>query len=249
VISKETLDTLAAAGGLRPHQQEKHYVQNLALSYLALQPLVFKGGTYLWLFHGLNRFSEDLDFTATGAVPDDIDRIVSAGLAANGVENTVKRVESSGRSTAFRISAKGPLNTKPIDLCHVYVEISLREQVVMEPLPLKLDNIAYGIPLRVVRGMALEEVAAEKVHAILTRDKARDVFDLAFLAGKGVRFDPNLVARKMEYYKTPFSAESFAKAAKARKGAWKSEVGPLMLGIPLPDFDECLDAVLGWARA
>lgn len=249
MISKETLETLAAAGGLRPHQQEKHYVQHLALSYLALQPLVFKGGTYLWFFQGLNRFSEDLDFTATGPVPDDIDAIISVGLAANGVENTVKRVESSGRSVAFRISAKGPLNTRPIDLCHVYVEISLREQVVMEPVPLKLDNIAYGIPLRVVRGMALEEVAAEKVRAILTRDKARDIFDLAFLAGNGVKFDSGLVAKKMEYYKTPFSAEALAKAAKARRSAWKSEVGPLMLGIPLPDFDECLAAVLRWARA
>jgi len=36
--------------------------------------LVFKGGTALWFFYGLNRFSNDLDFTLAGKV--DLDRLM-----------------------------------------------------------------------------------------------------------------------------------------------------------------------------
>ncbi len=57
---------IAKLNRLRPWQQEKHYIQSLILNSLSELPLVFKGGTYLWFFHGLKRFSEDLDFTYNG---------------------------------------------------------------------------------------------------------------------------------------------------------------------------------------
>lgn len=38
------------------------------LNALYDEQLVFKGGTYLWLFHGLPRFSEDLDFTVLSGI-------------------------------------------------------------------------------------------------------------------------------------------------------------------------------------
>jgi len=48
-------------------QQEKHYIQTLVLRsiYAATNDLAFKDGTSLCFFHGLNRFSEDLDFAMT----------------------------------------------------------------------------------------------------------------------------------------------------------------------------------------
>jgi predicted nucleotidyltransferase component of viral defense system len=62
---------------MRTWQQEKHYLQSLILTIVSDYPLVFKGGTYLWLFHGLNRFSEDLDFTAKGTLKKDFPQYIS----------------------------------------------------------------------------------------------------------------------------------------------------------------------------
>lgn len=239
-MDKDELGALAKLNGTRPWQQEKHYIQSLLLVSLSDQPLVFKGGTYLWFFHGLPRFSEDLDFTASGQIPDELDRKASDALKLFGIENTVKRVEGTDRSLSFRISAKGPLNTSDIDLCHVYVEISRRETVLKTPLPLKLD--AYGLPSRTINGMDLEEVLAEKARAILKRDKPRDLFDAYFLIKrKGITPNLRFINEKMAYYGEKFDLASFEKRL-GQKKAWSKEMGS-MLFEKAPAFEDVVSAI------
>lgn len=245
MIDKDTLVRIARLNGMLPYQQEKHYVQSVMLVSLSAYPLVFKGGTYLWFFHGLNRFSEDLDFTATGQLPENLDEIVSSDSRLFGVENKVKRIAGNDRSLSFRMSAKGPLNTSDIDLCHIYAEISRRETVIRKPVSLRLDLPAYGLPIKIVSGMDLDEVAAEKVRAVMTRNKARDVFDLSFLVRKGVSFDAKLVEKKLEYYKLSFSAADFIKALDRRKPVWEKELNSLVLG-ELPSFSEARKLISDW---
>ena len=84
---------IAKLNRLRPWQQEKHYIQSLILNSLSELPLVFKGGTYLWFFHGLKRFSEDLDFTASEELHDRIPEMVSRALALFGIMNEFKKIK------------------------------------------------------------------------------------------------------------------------------------------------------------
>jgi len=248
VIDKETLKSISKLSNLRPHQQEKHYVQSLALTALAGHPLVFKGGTYLWFFHGLERFSEDLDFTATAAIPAGIDKTVSSALRMFGVENTAKVMNDDERSLSFRLSAKGPLYTSDIDLCHIYVEISRREKIFLPPVPLRLDSDAYQLPIKMLSGMSLDEVAAEKVRAVMTRDKARDLYDLFFLVKKrGVAFNAGLADGKLSYYGLKFSKGRFMEAMGRRQRDWKKELAPLVFG-GLPEFGEVRTALAAWVE-
>ena len=206
MISKETFSKIASLSGMKPWQQEKHYFQSLMLQILCEHQLVFKGGTYLWLLHGLPRFSEDLDFTALGEIPDDLGKQVSEGLELFGAENKLKMISNDQRSHAFRISAKGPLYTSDMDLCHVYVEISKRERPTLPTLPCALDFAQYSLPTKTLQGLSLEEAGAEKVRAILTRDKARDLFDLHYLIKrKKIRYREDLISGKMLYYQKGFS--------------------------------------------
>lgn len=247
MIDKETLVSISKLNNLRPHQQEKHYVQSLALTALADYPLVFKGGTYLWFFHGLNRFSEDLDFTLTASMPSSLDKTVSSALRMFGVENTTKAITDDARSLSFRISAKGPLYTSEIDLCHVYVEISRREKILRHAVPLRLDSAAYQLPIKMLGGMALNEVAAEKIRAVMTRDKARDIYDLFFLVkNKGIVFDAKLAGEKLAWYGSEFSPGQFVKRVGQRKRDWKKELEPLVFG-ELPEFDEVSSTLAAWA--
>lgn len=248
MIGREALERIAKLYGLRPWQQERHYIQALVLGALSEFPLIFKGGTYLWFFHGLDRFSEDLDFTATGELPGEIGKSVSESLRMFGVENSLKAISGDGRSLSFRISAKGPLNTSERNLTHVYVEISRRERLLRPPLSLQLNFDAYALPVKIVGGMALDEVAGEKVRAICTREKARDAYDLYYLiTRKGVKFDKAIADEKLRYYGLPFSEELLSKSLRKREAGWKPELKSLVFG-KLPEFEAVFGAITRWAK-
>ena len=246
MLDKQELRELAKFNGLKPWQQEKHYLQAVLLAILAEQPLVFKGGTYLWFFHGLRRFSEDLDFTATGPLPANLPESVSRSLERFGIPNRLKPIADSA-GLSFRLSAEGPLHTAAIDLCHVYVEISKREAVLEKPLSLRLDTPAYQLPVKQLAGMALEEAAAEKVRALLTRSKARDLYDLWFLIARNVPFREQLADAKLEHYKKRFSRRALLARARALRSAYDRELPSLVLD-RLPDFDAVLASVRSWTR-
>jgi len=161
LLGREDVLRLARARGLRAWQEEKRYVQALLLYSLRRLPLVAKGGTYLWLFHGLNRFSEDLDFTQVGEVkPGDLEE-VRLSLELFGVRSTVKVLEDDRFTLTFRVDAWGPLATSDKDLCRVRVDISRREPLRLPPIQVVLDEPFYGIPIVFLKGMDLREFLAE----------------------------------------------------------------------------------------
>ncbi len=246
MIDKDTLIRYAKLNGIKPWQQEKHYIQSAILVSLSEYPLVFKGGTYLWFFHGLDRFSEDLDFTASGSVPEDLNLRISNDLKLFGIENTTRVISNDETTLTLRLSAKGPLYTSDVDLCHVYVEISKREKVLKKTQVLELKLDAYNLPLKIMNGMNLDEVAAEKIRAIIARDRARDIYDLFYLiTKKSVRFDEELVNEKLKYYNEKFSKELFLSKVHERKKEWKRELQSLIFG-NLPSFDESFAVIENW---
>jgi predicted nucleotidyltransferase component of viral defense system len=246
MIEKKELLELAKLNGLKPWQQEKHYIQAAILEILAEQPLVFKGGTYLWFFHGLPRFSEDLDFTAKEKLQENLPETVSKSLELFGIQNKIKTITTNETTLSFRISVKGPLNTVQLDECRVYVEISKREEVSKKALPIKLDFPAYNLPTKRISGMDLEEVAAEKTRAILTRDKARDVFDLQYLIEKkSVAFNQELANRKLEFYGTNFSTKQLLEKTRQKKAFFEKELKNLVF-TELPSFKQAMQTIKKW---
>ncbi len=247
MIDKAQLFEIGRLSGLRPWQQEKHYMQSLILTSLSDAPLVFKGGTYLWFFQGLSRFSEDLDFTASEALlHHDLPNRVSRDLELFGVENSIKPISGSNASISFRVDARGPLFTSKVDLCRVYVEISMRETIAKKPLPLKLDLPQYSLPIKYLSGMDLSEVCAEKVRAILTRDKARDIYDLHYLtANKHVKFEEDLVNAKLKYYNMKFDRNSFVEKLEAMESAYSKELKSIVFD-QLPPYDNVKENIGAW---
>ena len=48
--------------------------------------------------------------------------------------------------------------------------------------------------------LAAEEILAEKVRAILTRQQGRDIYDLWYLLSQNTQLDTHLVKEKLNYY-------------------------------------------------
>ena len=218
------------------------------LNALYDEQLVFKGGTYLWLFHGLPRFSEDLDFTVLSDINSGISDKVSKDLSLLGVANEARIESNDERSFSFKIMAHGPLYSSQNSRCIVYVEISKRENVLDETVPVKLDFPEYQLPVRILMGMDLGEVAAEKVRAIMSRNKARDAYDLYYLIKeKKVKFDKELVDKKLEYIGKSFSLADFRAALDEKGKAFEKELASLVFR-PLPRFEEVKSAIEKWPK-
>jgi hypothetical protein len=246
MINSKRIIELSKLSGMRPWQQEKHYVQSLILTIVSDYPLVFKGGTYLWIFHGLNRFSEDLDFTAAAPIKKTLPEFVSRSLNLYGYENEFKIMKDNNLGLSARFMINGPLNTTEKDRCIVYVEISSREDIILPKISLMADFPQYDIPVKVVQGMNLDEVGAEKIRAILTREKARDVNDLYYLIyKKKIKFDQVLVNKKLDYYHTHFDFDEFMKRLDQTGKTYKRELKQIILGV-LPDFDDVQKCISKW---
>ena len=249
MIDELRLKEISKLFGMRPWQQEKHYLQSLILSIISDLPLVFKDGTYLWMFHGLNRFSEDLDFTSRGNFREDFPEYVSRSIRLYGYENKIKIVKNNELGTSVRFMIEGPLHKSDKNRCAIYVEISGREKTILPGIALKLDFAQYDIPVKNLSGMNLDEVGSEKVRAILTREKATDIFDLYFLIRqKEIKLDTELINKKLTYYGKRFDSNQFMQELKSRGSLYSKTLQPLIFG-EMPDFDEVVSSIGNWVSA
>ena len=174
--------------------------------------------------------------------------MVSKDLALFGIENELKKICDNDTTLSFRISAKGPLNTGLKDQCIVYIEISKREKVIEEAIPLKFDRPEYQLPVKSLSGMALDEVGAEKVRAITTREKARDIYDLYYLINnKKITFIKDLVNEKLRYYKTTFLKPKFLDEIKTKQNSYTKELKGIIFD-DLPDYKQVMAMITMWVR-
>ena len=84
--------------------------------------------------------------------------------------------------------------------------------------------------------MQENEILAEKVRAILTRTKPRDVYDLWFLlTKKNAVVDLGMINKKMSLYNLKFDRNNFLKRIDEMKGLWNIDLKNLVIG-KLGDF-------------
>jgi len=173
------------------------YLLNGLYSLTGSERVFFKGGTALHLIYKTPRFSEDLDFTV--------------GFSENKFKDLIREVflqSEKGIQISFKekktITGKSYLATAefPNLSYEVFVKLdfSFREvckdpqkSIVETSFPILFKSYVYHLSER--------EIFAEKVRAILTRRKGRDIYDLWFLLNREVRFDDKLVKDKLSYYK------------------------------------------------
>jgi len=236
MITKEELGEYCKITSLQNlGQAEKDYFQNVILFILYQnygKDIVFKGGTALKKVYGLDRFSEDLDFTCTREI--DIKKLED-GLRRFRLEFEAEKEEhENGLKITLRI--KGPLYIGiRQSLCKFVVDFSFSEKVDLKPEIKTIGRFLEEIPSFDVVVMQEREILAEKVRAIMTRTKARDVYDLWFLLAKGVDFDEDLVGKKLTYYNKKWNFRKFAGKVSLKKSIWMTELRPLVKNVP--DFD------------
>ncbi len=189
------------------HILEQDYIQSLFLRelYRGVDTLVSKGGTFLRHAYGLDRYSDDLDFTLHGETELENELARSAlELGSYGIEAVIDERDDSGLSFTARLRYKGPLyDGSERSVGSTSIEVSRRDDVFLEPAWVRLFFEYPETRVVNVLGLQKEEVLAEKLRALSTRGKGRDLYDVWFLLKQGVEVNRKLFERKMEVMGRP----------------------------------------------
>lgn len=232
MIMREELEKLARTNKKSLYHLEKAYLQTIALQALYTKfYFTFKGGTALMMCAYLPRFSEDLDFTVPKAktVPLDlITKTIQEEFINFGIPSKVDNQKETEISMSFRIGAEGPLFESEKSRCYLKIEISSREQVLLPTRkeyhqPIFPDILPFNISF-----MDLHEILAEKIRAVMSRRRARDIFDLWFLLIKDVEIKLELVQSKLDYYHIEWDQDDFLERLNFPQKKWMRIIQPIV---------------------
>ena len=242
MIRKDDLFAIAKLKNLPINLAESDYLQDIALMSIYNEfgnRLIFKGGTCLYKIYQLNRFSEDLDFTATKNFKSKefFEHLPYFFRLLN--INSKLRLEKFENATNIYMDIYGPLfDGSKETIKTLILNISFRERIqlpiVRYPYLPKYDEVR---PFDIF-AMKEEEILAEKVRAIYSRQKARDVYDLWYLlVRKMLLIDIKLINKKLSRARLKFSKETFLTRIDQMEGSWKKDLSSLISG-ELPIFNK-----------
>jgi len=243
MLDYEELEKIAKLKRLSLINAEKDYLQDVMLFSIYSKvgkELVFKGGTSLYKIYKLNRFSEDLDFTLSDKRVDieELSKRILSNLDLLNIEGRIKEVKRHRKEINVRFLLKGPLYRGSKET-QCFIPLNIRkEKVLLEPDKYSIISLYRELPNFEIFVMQEEEILAEKVRAIFTRVKPRDVYDLWFLlVKKNVTFDFSLINKKLSIYNLKFDFKEFRKRVDMVKGLWESDLRNLIIG-DLKEFDK-----------
>ena len=201
MITKEQVFEIAKKKKINETVIFREYLQlfflNKLYSYKKSGKIFFKGGTAIHLIYNASRFSEDLDFTVELKEKEFLTFILE-------VFKDILQEESLEFKERKTITGKRFLLTALPDVLpfktFVNLNFSFREKIIE---PQKSIIKTEGYPLiftSYIYHLSKEEIFAEKIRAVMTRKKGRDLYDLWYLANLGVNLKEDLVKEKLKYY-------------------------------------------------
>ncbi|MGC8497597.1 MAG: nucleotidyl transferase AbiEii/AbiGii toxin family protein [Thermoplasmata archaeon] len=234
MISFETLRKVARIKGIKNiGYAEKDYFQEIVLLVISREypRLVFKGGTALYKFYKLDRFSEDLDFNGDSKnikFSKFIRYFRDFGYDAK-VEIDNK---SKTQSLATFIIDGFLYNGSPESYARVRLSINFADSTIMNSDWLPLFSNYPDIPSFSLNIMNMEEILSEKIRALVMREKARDAYDIYFLLQKGIKPNMDMIKIKLTEKNIDFDLALIKKALIDINKIWKKELDPILISVP-----------------
>ncbi len=216
MITKQELNKIAQTTSLSLYQQEKDYFLKLFLNfyYKHYEDAIFKGGTALKYLYNIDRFSEDLDFNI-----QDIKKFKKQ------VHETIKRINELGITTKFQkeeefkdsytttITVQGPLYTGTTQTQNKFrIDAGYRTGTLKNP-EWKIIKSEYPQTKKQIltKVMHTQEILVEKILALMSRDKGRDLYYVWYLLTSNLELDKDLLHKKLGAAKSQEQSSRTAK--------------------------------------
>lgn len=218
----------------------REYLQYLFLSVLYSQPassrIYFKGGTAIHLIYHAPRFSEDLDFTVMLPQKEFTKAMNDAFTYLTKHERLTFKERETITGKRYMMSANDLPGYPPT---FINLDFSFREDV-LQP---EKTVITSDFPIAFtgfVWHLSKEELYAEKIRAMMTRKKGRDLYDLWYLSTLGVHLDAAMVQKKLAYYqmKVDQSDAILSRCLDFPEADFVKDLRPF---VPVPERDKLSD--------
>ncbi|MCD4772055.1 MAG: nucleotidyl transferase AbiEii/AbiGii toxin family protein [Bacteroidales bacterium] len=220
-------------------QLELDYYQHFILAklYNEFNTIYFKGGTCLQKCYGIKRFSEDLDFNYVDIEIKKITEFIETIF-----ETKIIDYYETKFGICFSIRFIGILyNGTNQSMCKVSFDFR-KEDIYNKALKKIIRPIYYDLPNYFLLALDEEEILAEKIRAIITRYKARDVYDLNELLLNKVSMNLDLVNKKLATYDKTFKQLEFEEKLEEKRSIFDEEMKRLTN--IFEDFDSCKKRIL-----
>jgi predicted nucleotidyltransferase component of viral defense system len=212
MITIEELNKIKEERKSNFYYEEKEYLQYIFLNSLfkKSQDFVFKGGTALRICFGLERASEDLDFSSELKITE-IKKIFIESLKDFDLLNIPYEFYAEKKfkgNIRFEVRFKGPLfNGNPNSTNTLKVDFN--SQVSFNKKAKVINKIFSDVPTFVLQVLDEKEILAEKIRSLINRGAPKDLYDLWFLFSKGVKINKKLIKKKLAEEKSEYKNLNF----------------------------------------
>lgn len=206
MITKSQIDTLSNKYQIDKFTIMREFLQLIFLSYLyqhkKAKQIYFKGGTAIRLLLASPRFSEDLDFSTPyqkvqiKLIVQELEKKIQKELP----KTKISLLYSGKTGIRFRIKYQSLDFKYPITIRLDFTIVKEKKEVVISPLVTEFPITIFPLVVH----LSGNEILAEKICALATRNKGRDFFDVWYLLEKGIlpdqRFINKSLLRKIESF-------------------------------------------------
>jgi len=201
MLSKEQVQVFSKQLKIDSFSVYREYLQLLFLKYFYDLPksnqIYFKGGTSIKFLYGSFRFSEDLDFSSD-LKEEEIKSLIQKAIKNLSREISVSFKQEKSIADSFTGRIFQTISDFNFPLT-VRLDISLREK----PIYIENNYIETIFPISpypLVVHLAVKEILAEKIRALIIRGTGRDLFDISYLLPRTIAIDWDLINLKMSLY-------------------------------------------------
>jgi predicted nucleotidyltransferase component of viral defense system len=235
MVTKAELVSIARKQKLPLGMIEKDFVLTLVLREIYnsrfKNTLVFKGGTALHKLYLHKRLSIDLDFTALDEFDIDVFRNI---LLIKEINSEIRKIRAFENSVSIDLKYTSLLNYPD----SIKIDISLREKPLLGLKEVEVHSSYF--PDFPVLTFQIEEIASEKMRALIQRKRPRDYLDMWLLL-KELEFKDfeKLAEKKLADMNDNMDIGEVFTDLDIVRSLWKVDLEQL---IPeLPDFDAVLN--------
>jgi len=240
MISIDELNNVKNKRKTNLYYEEKEYLQYIFLNALSRfgDKFVFKGGTCLRICYGLERASEDLDFSTKLSLKE-IKKVINQCLKDFDLLNisyeTYAEKEYKG-NLRVETRFKGPLfNGNPKSTNTLKLDFNSRK--VKNKVAKVVQQIFSDVPAFTIVALDEKEILTEKIRTLINRGQPRDLYDVWVMFNKGVELDKSLLKAKLK------EENSKLKNIKIpSKQAYNRDLQELLSY--LPDYEQVKDYVI-----
>ena len=210
---EQRMTTYSISSEIEEMQALREITQEVVLASLGragfFQEAIFQGGTCLRIFHGLNRFSEDLDFSLMDPNPNfawqSYLKKVIADVASFGYDMEITdrhSTDSTVRLAFLKDDAVGKvLQLNYVGKTSMVKKIRIKLEIDINPPPGSRHEITYiGFPY--LSPIAIQDPSslfAGKIHALLCRNytKGRDWYDFLWYTARKTPVNYNYLGQAL----------------------------------------------------